>query len=144
MLASTRAALDYLAQLGRRYQGDWQLALAAYNWGMGNVDRALKRLDAQGQPRSYVNLRMPTETADYVPKLQAVKNLVLRPQDFGVELQPLANHPYFLSVQIDGDIDVELAARLADLFGRSFSPVQPADEQAGHPGRRHAPAAAAL
>ncbi|MBB5203784.1 membrane-bound lytic murein transglycosylase D [Inhella inkyongensis] len=125
VLASTRAALDYLAQLGRRYQGDWQLALAAYNWGMGNVDRALKRLDAQGQPRSYALLRMPTETADYVPKLQAVKNLVLRPQDFGVELPALANHPYFLSVQIDGDIDVELAARLADLSVERFRQFNP-------------------
>ena len=79
VLASTRAALDYLAQLGRRYDGDWQLALAAYNWGMGNVDRAVKRARAAGKAGRYEDLRMPSETADYVPKLQAIENLVREP-----------------------------------------------------------------
>ncbi|MBH9576624.1 transglycosylase SLT domain-containing protein [Inhella proteolytica] len=125
VLASTRAALDYLAQLGKRYDGDWQLALAAYNWGLGNVDRAIKRLDREGKERSYANLRMPNETADYLPKLQAVKNLVLRPQDFGVQLPDLANHPYFLTVQVEGDIDVELAARLAGLSVERFRQFNP-------------------
>ncbi len=125
VLASTRAALDYLAQLGRRYDGDWQLALAAYNWGMGNVDRAVKRARAQGRDGRYVELRMPAETADYVPKLQAVKNIVMRPADYALSLPVLHNHPYFLTVQIERDIDVELAARLAglsvDVF-RQFNP----------------------
>ncbi len=125
VLASTRAALDYLAQLGRRYNGDWQLALAAYNWGMGNVDRAVKRAKALGLEGRYEELRMPTETADYVPKLQAVKNLVQRPQDFNVILPILANHPYFLTVQIERDIDVELAARLAGLAPEVFRQFNP-------------------
>jgi len=125
VLASTRAALDYLVQLGKRYGGDWQLALAAYNWGLGNVDRGVKRLDAAGKERSYANLRMPAETADYLPKLQAVKNLVLRPQDFGVQLPDLANHPYFLTVQVEGDIDVELAAQLAGLSVERFRQFNP-------------------
>lgn len=125
VLASTRAALDYLAQLGRRYEGDWHLALAAYNWGMGNVDRAIKRNADRGFPTDYESLRMPTETADYVPKLQAVKNIVLRPELLGLSLPPLANHPYFVTVRIERDIDVELAARLADLSVDRFRQFNP-------------------
>jgi membrane-bound lytic murein transglycosylase D len=125
VLASTRAALDYLAQLGRRYDGDWPLALAAYNWGMGNVDRAIKRNAAKGLPTDYESLRMPAETADYVPKLQAVKNIVLRPEAYGLSLPALANHPYFVTVRIERDIDVELAARLADLSVDRFRQFNP-------------------
>lgn len=125
VLASTRAALDYLAQLGRRYGGDWELALAAYNWGMGNVDRAVKRARAQGLEGRYADLRMPSETADYVPKLQAVKNIVLRPADYALTLPELHNHPYFLSVQIERDIDVDLAARLAGLSPEVFRQFNP-------------------
>lgn len=125
VLHSTRAALDYLAQLGRRYDGDWHLALAAYNWGMGNVDRAIKRNAAKGLPTDYPNLRMPTETADYVPKLQAIKNIVMRPEAYGLSLPELANHPYFVSVSIERDIDVELAARLAGLTVDRFRQFNP-------------------
>jgi membrane-bound lytic murein transglycosylase D len=125
VLASTRAALDYLAQLGRRYDGDWQLALAAYNWGMGNVDRAVKRAKAAGLEGRYEDLRMPEETADYVPKLQAVENLVRDPQRFGLILPLLANHPYFLTVQVERDIDVELAAQLAGLSPEVFRQFNP-------------------
>ncbi|WP_374662740.1 transglycosylase SLT domain-containing protein [Inhella sp.] len=125
VLASTRAALDYLEQLGRRYDGDWQLALAAYNWGMGNVDRAVKRAKAAGKEGRYEDLRMPTETADYVPKLQAIENLVREPERFGVILPLLANHPFFLSVRVDRDIDVELAAELAGLTPEVFRQFNP-------------------
>ncbi len=125
VLASTRAALDYLAQLGRRYDGDWQLALAAYNWGMGNVDRAVKRNAAKGLSTAYEDLRMPTETADYVPKLQAVKNIVLRPEAYGLSLPALANHPYFVTVNIERDIDVELAARMAGMTTDRFRQFNP-------------------
>jgi membrane-bound lytic murein transglycosylase D len=125
VLASTRAALDYLAQLGRRYDGDWHLALAAYNWGLGNVDRAIKRNAAKGLPTDYLSLKMPNETADYVPKLQAIKNIVLRPEAFGLTLPELANHPYFVSVSIERDIDVELAARLAGLSVERFRQFNP-------------------
>jgi membrane-bound lytic murein transglycosylase D len=124
VLASTRAALDYLEKL-RRMFGDWQLALAAYNWGEGNVRRAIVRNRSVGKATDYASLMMPNETRHYVPKLQAVKNIVGRPDAFALTLPPLANHPYFLSVPIQRDIDVELAARLAGLSVAEFRTLNP-------------------
>jgi membrane-bound lytic murein transglycosylase D len=124
VLASTRAALDYLQMLQRQF-GDWQLALAAYNWGQGNVQRAVARCLKEGIAPTYENLRMPDETRNYVPKLQAVKNIVLRPQDFAITLPALENHPYFLSVPITNDIDVEVAARLAGVSLDEFQQLNP-------------------
>ena len=99
VLASTEAALDYLQQLHDRF-GDWHLALAAYNWGQGNVNRAITRNARAGLPTAYTDLKMPLETQDYVPKLQAVKNIVMRPEAFGVTLPEIDNHPFFNSVTI--------------------------------------------
>ncbi|HMO47211.1 MAG TPA: transglycosylase SLT domain-containing protein [Rubrivivax sp.] len=124
VLASTRAALDYLEMLQRQF-GDWQLALAAYNWGQGNVQRAIDRNLKAGLVPTYENLRMPDETRNYVPKLQAVKNIVLRPQAFAIELPALENHPYFLTVPITSDIDVEVAVRLAGVTLEEFQHLNP-------------------
>jgi len=124
VLDSTRAALDYLQRLNAMF-GDWQLALAAYNWGQGNVTRAIERNRRAGLPTDYLSLRMPQETREYVPKLQAVKNIVLQPAAFGLVLQPLENHPYFLSVPIERDIDVALAAAFAGLSVEAFQQLNP-------------------
>jgi membrane-bound lytic murein transglycosylase D len=124
VLASTRAALDYLARLHAQF-GDWHLALAAYNWGEGNVQRAINRNQRGGLPAGYLNLRMPNETQFYVPKLQAVKNIVAKPETFGLGLPEVANHPYFLSVPITRDIDVDVAARLAGLPLDDFKALNP-------------------
>jgi membrane-bound lytic murein transglycosylase D len=124
VLESTRAALDYLAALHKMF-GDWHLALAAYNWGQGNVQRAVRANQRAGREASYPSLRMPIETRDYVPKLQAVKNIVADPQRFGLALPKLENHPYFLAVPIARDIDVELAARLAGLSVAEFRALNP-------------------
>ncbi|MBB4843691.1 membrane-bound lytic murein transglycosylase D [Paucibacter oligotrophus] len=124
VLASTRAALDYLGRLHKRF-GDWHLALAAYNWGQGNVQRAIDRNLKAGLATDYESLRMPDETRYYVPKLQAVKNIVLAPEKFNLRLPPVANHPYFLSVNIDRDMDVAVAARLAGLSVDEFKQFNP-------------------
>ncbi len=124
VLASTRAALDYLQVLHGMF-GDWQLALAAYNWGQGNVQRALARNQKAGLATDYDSLRMPDETRNYLPKLQAVKNIVLRPEAFTLTLPKLLNHPYFVSVAIDRDIDLDLAARLAGLPLEEFKQLNP-------------------
>lgn len=85
VLESTRAALDYLEKLYAQF-GDWQLALAAYNWGEGSVARAIRRAKARGLPTDYSHLRMPRETANYVPKLEAIKRIVLNPEKYGITL----------------------------------------------------------
>jgi membrane-bound lytic murein transglycosylase D len=124
VLASTDAALDYLDRLHGDL-GDWQLALAAYNWGEGNVKRAMAWNERHHLPTDYEHLRMPAETRNYVPKLQAVKNIVLHPEAFGLQLPPLENHPYFLSVPIERDIDVAKAAQLADIDLDEFKLLNP-------------------
>ena len=124
VLASTRAALDYLQMLHRMFD-DWHLALAAYNWGQGNVQRALERNRRARQDLVYTALRMPDETRNYVPKLQAVKNIVLSPAAFGLTLPKLENHPFFLTVNIDRDMDAELVARLAGLSMDEFQALNP-------------------
>ena len=124
VLASTRAALDYLQKLHTLF-GDWHLALAAYNWGEGSVGRAIAKNQRAGLPTGYLDLNMPAETRLYVPKLQAVKNIVANPQAFGAELPLIENHPYFQQVLITRDIDVALAARLADVKLEDFKALNP-------------------
>jgi membrane-bound lytic murein transglycosylase D len=125
VLESTRAALDYLQKLYNMF-GDWHLALAAYNWGEGSVGRALARNRAQGKPLTYSDLRMPDETRFYVPKLQAVKNIIAQPEAFKTVLPLIQNHPFFKSVPIDKDIDVEMAAKLANVSLKDFKALNPA------------------
>lgn len=125
VVASTRAALDYLQKLYGMF-GDWQLALAAYNWGEGSVSRAIAKNQRLGLPTGYSDLTMPAETRMYVPKLQAVKNIVANPQAFNAELPLIANHPYFQTVSLTRDIDVELAAKLADVRPDDFRALNPA------------------
>ncbi len=124
VLASTRAALDYLSRLYGMF-GDWHLALAAYNWGEGSVSRAIAKNQKAGLPTDYASLKMPDETRLYVPKLQAVKNIVARPHDFGLALPALANHPYFLSVPIERDMDTAVAAQLAGMKLEDFHHLNP-------------------
>ncbi|MBE2241774.1 MAG: transglycosylase SLT domain-containing protein [Burkholderiaceae bacterium] len=124
VIASTRAALDYLTKLHDQF-GDWQLALAAYNWGEGSVQRAIDRNQRAGKPTDYLSLKMPEETRYYVPKLQAVKNIVADPAGFGLTLPPLPNHPYFLSVPIERDIDVALAVQFSGVSMEEFKTLNP-------------------
>ena len=124
VVESTRAALDYLQKLYGMF-GDWHLALAAYNWGEGSVSRALAKNKAAGLGLTYSDLNMPTETRYYVPKLQAVKNIISQPQSFNARLPLIQNHPYFRSVSITRDIDVKLAANFAGISLDDFKALNP-------------------
>ncbi len=124
VLASTRAALDYLQKLYAMF-GDWHLALAAYNWGEGNVSKSILRNQRMGAPVAYTDLRMPAETRLYVPKLQAMKNVVANPQALGVNLPSIPNHPYFETVRLPRDMDVALIAKLAEVPVEDFKALNP-------------------
>lgn len=128
VLDSTRAALDYLQKLHDMF-GDWHLALAAYNWGQGNVKRAIERNQAAGLGTGYLDLNMPAETRNYVPKLQAVKNIIANPQRVGAVLPLIENHPFFDTVDITRDIDVEVAARLAEVRVEDFKALNPSQRK---------------
>ena len=122
--AATDAALNYLQYLHGMF-GDWSLALAAYNWGEGNVGRAVNRARAQGLEPTYENLRMPNETRNYVPKLLAVRNIVANPQTFGMNISEISNQPYFKSVSIDKPIDNSTIARFANISESELLTLNP-------------------
>src|SRR5690242_5227332 len=124
VLAATRAALDYLQFLHDMF-GDWELALAAYNWGENGVQRAVAKNRAKRKATSYAALKMPKETRNYLPKLQAVKNIVSDPSLLGFELESVPNQPYFAVVNAPGHIDVIKAAQLADMPVEEFRSLNP-------------------
>ena len=125
VIESTRAALDYLQKLYAEF-GDWQLALAAYNCGEAGVERALARARKAHRSLAYQDLRLPNETQYYVPKLQALKNIIADPQHYGIELPAIRNEPYFVAVNKTPDIDVSTAAHLADMPLEDFRALNPA------------------
>ncbi|HEX4986072.1 MAG TPA: transglycosylase SLT domain-containing protein [Burkholderiales bacterium] len=114
VLAATHAALDYLAKLHDEF-GDWQLALAAYNWGENGVNRAIAKNRARHKPTDYMHLKMPRETRNYLPKLQAIRNIITKPQLLSFPLEDIPNQPYFTKVSMPAHIDMEVAARLAEM-----------------------------
>lgn len=124
VLESTRAALDYFDYLHGLFN-DWQLALAAYNWGEGSVQRAIARAKRNGKPTDYAHLRMPKETANYVPKLMAIKRIISNPERYGIELPDVGNEPFFIRITKPRDIDVKTAAELAGMPLNEFRALNP-------------------
>jgi membrane-bound lytic murein transglycosylase D len=124
VIASTNAALDYLQNIYEMH-GDWHLALASYNWGEGAVGRAVQRNLADGQSGEYSQLRMPDETRNYVPKLQALKNIVSQPELFRFELPYVSNSRHFVTVDTPTGIDIVTAAQLAEMPLEEFVALNP-------------------
>ena len=125
IIGATNGALDYLQKLHEQF-GDWHLALAAYNWGEGAVQRAQIRNRKRGLPTSYSSLKLPKETRNYVPKLMAIKNIIAHPADFDLALPNIPNEPYFSAVSTTKHIDVKLAAQLAEITEEEFAALNPA------------------
>ena len=122
---STNAALDYLTMIYEMH-GDWHLALASYNWGENAVARAIAKNRKAGKPTDYQSLKMPPETRMYIPKLQALKNIIANPAYFNVTLAPIPNEAYFATYDRVVDIDVQLAAKLAEMPVEEFIALNPA------------------
>ncbi|TDY00083.1 LysM peptidoglycan-binding domain-containing protein [Thiohalophilus thiocyanatoxydans] len=113
--ASTRAAAKFLKRMNDYYDGDWMHALASYNSGLGNVNRAIRRNKARNRSTDFFALSLPRETQAYVPKLLALKKLIADPQAYGIEIDTIANRPYFTRVELERQIDLAKAAEMANM-----------------------------
>ncbi len=125
IVQATNGAIDYLSKLHGMF-GDWQLALASYNWGEGSVGRAVQKSKAGGGAGNYLALNMPAETRNYLPKLQAVKNIIRNPAAFGVTIATVPNEPYFKTITLAHAIDLKRAAQLAEMTEADFVALNPA------------------
>jgi membrane-bound lytic murein transglycosylase D len=126
VVKSTQAALEYLQKIYEMQGKDWFLALASYNWGEGAVARAIKLNKARNKPADYLSLNMPNETRYYVPKLIALKNILLRADELGLALTRLPNRPYFVTIEKTRPIDLKLAAEFAGMTVDEFLELNPA------------------
>ena len=125
IVKATNGALEYLSKLNGMF-GDWQLALASYNWGEGSVGRAVQKAKARDKDGSYLSLDMPAETRNYLPKLQAVKNIIRNPAAFGITIATIPNEPYFKTITLAHPIDLKRAAQLAEMTETDFVALNPA------------------
>jgi membrane-bound lytic murein transglycosylase D len=125
VLESTRAALEYLSHLHDRFKGDWFLAIAAYNYGTGNVQRAINRNLALRRKTDFFSLSLPAETRAYVPKLIALAKMVREPERYGFYLPPIPDAPYFRVVPTDGPVDLRLMAELAGVDTEELHALNP-------------------
>lgn len=126
VVKSTQAALEYLQKIYEMQGNDWFLALASYNWGEGAVARAIKLNKSRNRPADYLSLNMPNETRHYVPKLIALKNILLRADELGLAMPALANRPYFVTIEKTRPIDLKLAAEFAGMTVEEFLELNPA------------------
>jgi len=125
VVESTRAALDYLTQLYQRFNGDWFLAIAAYNYGSGNVQRAINRNLVLRRPTDFFSLSLPAETRAYVPKLIALARLVRNPEAYGLYVTPIPDAPYFRVVPTEGPVDLRLMAEIAGVANEELIALNP-------------------
>tara|TARA_Y100000766_G_scaffold187958_1_gene161500 strand:+ start:395 stop:1870 length:1476 start_codon:yes stop_codon:yes gene_type:complete len=129
VLASTEAALQFLTYLNEKFDGDWLLAMAAYNTGLTRVNRAIRKNKRQDKPTRFWDLDLPKETTAYVPKLLVLCELIKDPESFGVNLPSIANRPYFQRVKIPGQLDLMQAADLAGLKPETIYELNPGFNQ---------------
>jgi len=115
IVAATEAALDYLSELQQRFDGDWLLALSAYNAGSARVNKAIRLNQSQGEPVDFWHLPLPEETRSYVPKLIALRAIIANPEAYDIALPAMANSRYFTVVETGGQLDLQVAAQLAGI-----------------------------
>jgi membrane-bound lytic murein transglycosylase D len=138
VMASTRAALDYLEKLNKDFDGDWHLALAAYNAGEGKISRMQEYNRKLKKPTEYQNLKLKAETVNYVPKLIAMANIVAHPEKYGVTLVPIPNAPYFTRVDAGSQIDLGVVSKLTNVSVDELQTINPhLNRWATHPEGPH-------
>jgi len=129
VVASTDSAVKYLKYLHKFFDGDWMLALAAYNSGEGRVQRAMRKNAKKNRPTHYWELALPKETRDYVPKLLAIIDIIERSKEFNIDLYPIDNKTVVGTVNINTQIDLSVAANLAELPLENFQALNPGFNQ---------------
>ncbi len=125
-IEATRAALDYLQALHDEFDGDWLLAIAAYNCGELAVSRAIEHNQRLGKPTDFWHLKLPTETRGYVPELLAMRRLVANPERYGLEFSRIPNEPYFVAIETGGQIDLKVVADVAGISVEDLYELNPA------------------
>lgn len=133
ILRSTEAALDLMQELYAKY-GDWHLALAAYNWGPGNMSKAIDNNKRRGLPTDYLSLSMPRETMVFVPKLLALRQIIESPSQYKVALPDIPNAPYFTKIDVTRAIDISVVLKLADISNDEFIDLNPSFNKTLIPG----------
>ncbi len=123
--ASTKAATSFLQDLGETFGGDWCLALASYNYGKGNIWKAIERNEYNGRPTDYWSLDLPQETEDYVPRLLAIAKLFANADKYNIPLQRIPNQPYCAVVNVGSQLDLDVAAQMADMPLEHFLKLNP-------------------
>ncbi len=125
VVESTRAAYDFLTSLYQKF-GSWELALASYNAGPGRIQQAINRNIAQGLPTDYWSLRLPEETMNYVPRFIAVAQIIKNPENYGIQLNSIANRPHFRSVTLPGPVDLAKVVETTGLTSKEIFELNPA------------------
>jgi membrane-bound lytic murein transglycosylase D len=125
-IEATRAALDYLQELHDQFNGDWLLAIAAYNCGELTVGRAIQKNERLGKPTDFWHLKLPSETHGYVPELLAMRRLVANPARYGIEFSHILNEPYFVQISTGGQIDLKVVADIAGISTEDLYELNPA------------------
>lgn len=123
--ASTKAATLYLKQLNKTFDGDWLMALASYNLGKGNIRKAIAKNKRKGLPTDYWSLELPKETLTYVPRLLAIAKIFAHTEDYGITLKKIANKPLFEVVNIDSQLDLNKAAKMAQIEAEELLKLNP-------------------
>ena len=125
VISSTQAAIKYLKYLHRRFDGDWLLALAAYNSGEGTVKKSLRRNRRLGKPEDFWSIKLPKETRNYVPQLLALAKLIGRPESYKIRLPEMPDQAYFEVVEINSQIDLNKVVEISAVDGADFTRLNP-------------------
>jgi membrane-bound lytic murein transglycosylase D len=111
---ATRASARYLKWLANRYAGNWELAMAAYNSGEGNVDRAIARSGYADFWELYQRGLLPLETRNYVPNILATIIIAKDPEKYGFKVKPDPPLAYD-TVVVNNSVDLRLVADACDV-----------------------------
>ena len=126
VVASTEAALDYLEYLNKFFDGDWLLAIAAYNGGEGRVQRAIRKNKKLGRATDFWSLDLPAETREYIPKILSWAKVIKQPTSYKITLQKIPNEPHFTAIDMGSQVDLKRVAKMIGVPLEQLTQLNPA------------------